>query len=81
MTDDDRLYCSPAKAAYYAKVIHVIAFQLKVDDAVPPFLTVPPPPDDLEYGEDEMKLILEDWLGRKFGAPRLEIRLEAETVQ
>ena len=42
------------KAAYYAKVIRVIAFQLKVNDAVPPFFTVPPPPDDLEFDKDDI---------------------------
>jgi hypothetical protein len=68
------------KAAYYAKVIRVIAFQLKVNDAVPPFFTVPPPPDDLEFNEDDIELILGHWLRLKFGAS-LEIRFEQETMQ
>jgi hypothetical protein len=45
MSNDDPPDCSAMKAAYYAKVIRGIAFQLKVSDAVPPFFTVPPPPD------------------------------------
>jgi len=79
MSNDDPPDCSAMKAAYYAKVIRVIAFQLKVNDAVPPFFTVPPPPDDLEFDEDDIELILEHWLRPKFGAS-LEIRFEQEAM-